>query len=240
MKFNRLLVIGAVAAGWSVQVAAQDEELGWSGKGGLGIVSQRGNADTETINITGELVNNMNQWRHLLGLAILNSSENGEDTANRFEVYGQSDYKISETSYWFGSLRYEDDDFSQFENQATLAAGYGRELFNNDVHKLNGEIGLGYRRAELRGTGETATDPILRGKLGYEWVLSDNATLSNNLLVEAGSDNTFAKNVTALTADIASNFGLQVAYEIRHNTDVDDPANNSDFVTTVNLVYSLD
>ncbi|MEM1092136.1 MAG: DUF481 domain-containing protein [Pseudomonadota bacterium] len=238
MKLVRLTVLTVLTLNLAPALA-QDEQ-GWSGKGGLGIVSQRGNAETETVNITGELVNNMNQWRHLLGLAVLNSSENDVDTANRFEVYGQSDYKISDTSYWFGSVRYEDDDFSQFENQATLALGYGRELFNNDVHRLNGEVGVGYRRAELRASGETSTDPVLRGKLDYEWVLSDTATLSNNFLVEAGSDNTFAKNITALTADLAGNFGLQLAYEIRHNTDVDDPANNTDFLTTVNLVYSLD
>ncbi len=238
MKF-RLLSAITMAVVASTPVMAQDE-LGWSGKGGLGIVSQRGNAETETININAELVNTMEQWRHVLGLAVLNSSENEVDTANRFEVYGQSDYKINETSYWFGSGRYEDDDFSQFENQATIAAGYGRELFNNDVHLLNGEIGIGYRRAELRGSGETSTDPILRGKLDYAWKLSESATLTNVFLVESGSDNTFAKNTTALTADIANNFGLQLAYEIRHNTDVDDPANNTDFLTTVNLVYSLD
>lgn len=239
MKISHLSIAAALAL-VSIPALADEEELGWSGKGGLGIVSQRGNADTETININAELVNTMEQWRHVLGLAVLNASENGEDTANRFEVYGQSDYKINDISYWFGSLRYEDDDFSQFENQATLAVGYGRELFNNDIHKLNGEVGVGYRRAELRASGETSTEPVLRGKLDYVWALSETASLSNNFLVEAGSDNTFAKNITALTADIANNFGIQLAYEIRHNTDVDDPANNTDFLTTVNLVYSLD
>ncbi len=238
MKFRSLCAVPLLAT--VCLPAMADDELGWSGSGRFGVVSQRGNAETETINIGAELVNNMEQWRHVLGLAVLNASENDVDTANRFELYGQSDYKINEISYWFGSLRYENDDFSQFENQATLAAGYGRELFNNDVHKLNGEIGIGYRRAELRDSGETSTDPVLRGKLDYAWVLSESATLTNAFLVEAGSDNTFAKNITALTADIANNFGLQLAYEIRHNTDVDDPANNSDFVTTVNLVYSLD
>lgn len=222
------------------QAGAAEQATGWSGKGGLGIVSQRGNSETETINISAEMVNNLAKWRHIIGANILSSSENEVDTANRFELLGQTDYKVSEKSYWFGSARYEDDDFSQFENQATLTAGYGRQLLDDERHRLKGELGVGYRRAELRATGVSESDPIIRGRLDYAWALSDNASLTNLTLIESGSDNTFAKNVTALNADIANNFGIKVAYEVRHNTDVTDPANNSDFVTTVNLVYSID
>ena len=43
-----------------------------------------------------------------------------------------------------------------------------------------------------------------------------------------------------MSVDIAGNLGIKLAHELRHNTEVDEPANNSDFVTTVSLVYSLD
>ncbi|MDJ0654960.1 MAG: DUF481 domain-containing protein [Xanthomonadales bacterium] len=233
-------VSSAALLGLLLATGAQaEDESGWSGKGAVGVVAQRGNSETETISISAELINNLEQWRHTLGLNTLNASDDGVDTADRLEIYGKTDYKISDTSFWFASLRYEDDEFSQFDSQATLAAGYGRQLLKRENHVLTGEVGLGYRRAELRASGETETDPILRGTLAYRWDISETAALTNNLLVEAGSDNTFAKNVTAITADIANNFGIQFAYEVRHNTEVDDPAENSDFVTTVNLVYSI-
>ncbi len=238
MNFKRGLAALAVVL-WAPLAAAEDEP-GWSGKGSLGFVSQRGNSETETLTISGEVIRNLTRWRHLFSAGILQSSEDGTDTAQRFDLALQSDFKVDERQYWFGTIRYEQDEFSQFESQATLAAGYGRELLSGPTHKLKGEIGLGYRVAELRPGEFSRSDPVLRGVLGYRWALSANATFSNNLLLEAGPDNTFARNVTALTADIVGNLGLKVAHELRHNTDVDEPANNSDFVTTVSLVYSLD
>jgi len=239
MKKQIILTAQVCALALASQTAFAQDELGWSGKGELGVVSTRGNSNTETTNLNLNATYNLEKWRHSLGFSALKSSDSGEDTAERYELLGQTDYKIDEISYWFGSFRYESDEFSQFDNQAALALGYGRQLINTEVHQLKGELGLGYRRSELRLTNETQTDPILRGGLNYIWVLSDNASFSNDLLIEAGSDNTFATNVSALNTKINDAFGLKLAYEMRHNTDVDEPVNNTDVLTTINLVYNF-
>ena len=222
----------------STTAMAQDE-LGWSGKGALGYVSQSGNADTQTLSIGADAVNNMEKWRYSLGLKILQSESDDVDTADRFELYGQVDYKVDEKSYWLGTLRYDDDEFSQFESQLTATVGYGRVLVDSESNKLKGEIGLGVRRAEERISGDSDTEAIARGVLGYQHIFSETASLTNDLLVESGSDNTFVKNITALNADIAGDFGLQVAYEIRHNTDVADGIDKTDRVSSINLVYAI-
>ncbi len=239
-KFTRTAAPLALALIACAPLAGAQDELGWSGKGSVGFVSQRGNSETETLTISGEVIKNLTRWRHRFGAGILQSSEDGTDTADRFDLALQSDFKVDDRSYWFGSARYETDEFSQFDFQATLTAGYGRQLLAGPTHKLKGEIGVGYRTTELFFSGESRDDPVVRGVLGYRWALSSNATLSNDLLIESGSDNTFAKNVIAVTADIVGNLGLKLAHELRHNSKVDEPANNSDFVTTFSLVYSLD
>ncbi len=234
---KKLMIIMIVAL--STASFAQDDE-GWSGNGALGFVSQSGNADTQTLSIGADAVNNLEKWRYSLGLKILQSESGDEDTADRFELYGQVDYKIDEKAYWLGSLRYEDDEFSQFESQLTATVGYGRVLVDSESNKLKGEIGLGVRRAEERISGDSDTEAIVRGVLGYTRVFSETASLSNDFLVESGSDNTFLKNVTALNAEISGDFGLQVAYEIRHNTDVADGIDKTDRVSSINLVYAID
>lgn len=235
---KNIMLLALLIALW-VPLAGAEDEPGWSGKGSLGFVSQRGNSETETLTIAGEVIRNLTRWRHRFSAGILQSSEDGSDTADRFDLALQTDFKVDERSYWFGNARYEQDQFSQFESQALISAGYGRDLLDRERHKLKGEIGLGYRTAELRAAGESESDPVLRGKLNYRWLLSANSALSNELLIESGADNTFARNITALTADIVGNLGLKLAHELRHNSSVDEPANNSDFVTTVSLVYSL-
>lgn len=223
----------------STAAMAQDP-VGWTGKGALGYVSQSGNADTETLNIGAEATNNLDVWRYTLGLNLLNSSSDDEDTADRFEVYGQIDYKIDERAYWLGTLRYEDDEFSQFKSQLTATVGYGRTLIKTESDVLKGELGLGVRRAEERLSGDSDTEAIVRGVLGYAHHFNESTSLSNDFLFEAGSDNTFLKNVTALNTELAGNFGLKVAYEIRHNTDVTAPTEKTDRLTSINLVYALD
>lgn len=219
---------------------AEEDQPGWSGSGQFGYVAARGNTDTEnlTLGLNGEYATE--KWRYKAYLNGLFASENDVNTAERMELGGQADYKSDEVSYWFASLRYEDDKFSQFDFQNTLAAGYGRELINNDQHLLKGEAGLGYRMAEIRATGLSQDEAIIRGALDYTWTISDTASLSNKTLVEAGSDNTFGSNITALKTSISGGLGLQVAHEIRHNTDVLEPSENSDFLTTVSLVYSFE
>jgi len=218
---------------------ASEEEQGWSGEGQFGYVAARGNTETETLKIGANGTYNLEKWRYSAFFNALFSSENEVDTAERYELGGKADYKLDDISYWFGSLRYEDDQFSQFDFQATLAVGYGRELISTDEHLLKGELGVGYRAAEIRATGESENDPIVRGALDYKWTISDTASLTNKTLIESGSDNTFGSNITQLNTTIRDGLGLALGYEVRHNTDVDEPTNNSDFLTTVNLVYSF-
>ena len=205
---------------WVGTAVAAEQDLGLSGSGQLGYVAARGNSETETLKIGANLAYNTETWRYSGFLNTINASENKVDTTDRLELGLKADYKVSERSYWFGSGRYEDDQFSQFDFQSTLAGGYGRKLIVNDTHLLEGELGIGYRLAEVRVTGESADEFIVRGALKYRRNISDSAALSNNTLIEAGSDNTFASNIIALETKISSGLGLNVSYELRHNTDV--------------------
>lgn len=216
-----------------------DDEPGWSGQGELGFVSARGNSETETLNVAAAASYNLERWRHSFDIYALRAENDGATTAERFGFGGQSDLKINDISYWFGSLRYESDEFSQYDSQTSLAAGYGRTLWDSTVHKLVGEAGIGVRRSKQRFTGQNETDPIARGALNYLWTISETARFSNDTLIEAGEENTFGSNITALTTQVYEDFGIKLGYEIRHNTDVDDLLKNSDHLTTINLVYDF-
>jgi len=226
----------AAQAAWAQD---EEEELGWSGQGELGYVAARGNSDTETLNLGATAIYNLNVWRHTFNVFTLRAEDSGTTTAERFGLGAQTDYKVSDISYWFGSLRYESDEFSQFESQTAAGLGYGRTLIDTGVHNLVGELGVGVRRDELRGTGDTDTGAIAIGALNYIWTISDTANFTNALRIEAGGDNTFASNLAALTTQIYQDLGVKLGYEIRHNTDVDAPFRRSDRLTTVSLVYDF-
>ena len=221
------------------QDAQEDDNTGWTGKGEFGLVSTGGNSDTTTVNLGLEFIREGDLWRHRIAAAALKAEENDQDTADRFSAEYQADYKLNEISYILGSGRYERDDFSGFEYQQTVALGYGRELLTGETHKLKGELGIGYRRIKDAISNQTSSDGIVRGLLDYSWAISATATLSNRLLVESGSDNTFVENDSALNVAINDAFALQFGFAIRHNSDAPLGRDDTDTVTTANLVYNF-
>ena len=75
--------------------------------------------------------------------------------------------------------------------------------------------------------------------LTYEHKLTANTTLSEKLLVEAGSDNTSANNELAVRVSMTDTLALSVAYTVRHNTDPPEGLEKTDQLTTINLVYAI-
>jgi putative salt-induced outer membrane protein len=230
----RIAVIGILVA--LVPATASAE---WSGKGQFGGVLSRGNSDTETLNANIDITNEIDRWKHKAGFSMLRTVNEDVTSADRWELRGQSEYALTERSFVFGSLRYEDDRFTDYDYQATAAAGYGYHLIATETTKLDGLIGVGFRRTELRLTGETEEEAILRGGMDFEHKLTATTQVYNKFLVESGSDNAFLQNQLGMEVKINDSFALGVDYAVRHNTDVLPGTDETDQVLSVNLVYGF-
>ncbi len=211
----------------------------WAGKGELGGVLARGNTETETINGKLDVSNEIDRWTHKAGFSILRTVNDGLTSANRWELRGESDYKLTDRSYVFGALRYEDDEFTDYSYQATASVGYGYKFIDTDRTKLDGKLGVGYRQSELRLTGETEDDAIGRGALDFSHQLTDTTRVYDKFLVESGSDNTFLQNILGLEVKMTDALALGLSYEVRHNTDVQPGTEKTDEVITANLVFGF-
>lgn len=238
---------------------AQDAEQtappeGWTGTGELGLAMARGNARSENLNAKLAFGMETTQWKHDVYLAALRAKgevegdfdgdgieeERYELSANRYETGASSAYKFDDRNYAVGALRYENDDFSPYEYQATASAGYGHYFARNDRTTFSGEIGPGYRRGRDAETGQIESGVIGRGKLDLSHKLTDNTELFDTLLVEAGSDNTFAQNDLGVAVAMNEQFALKAGLQARYNSDVEPGTKKTDTLTTLNLVYNFD
>ena len=231
-----LRLLGTLMCGCLVTGVASAD---WSGKGAFGGVLARGNTDTETINLNIDVANVIDRWTHKAGASWLRTVTNDVTSADRWELRGESDYSLNERSFLFGSLRYEDDLFTDFSYPATAAAGYGYHFIATEQTKFDGRIGAGLRQTELRLTGETDEDVILRGALDYEHKLTATTLIYERFLVESGSNNTYIQNQLGLEVKISDTFALGLDYAVRHNTDVLPGTEETDQVFTANLVYGF-
>lgn len=211
----------------------------FTGTGELGLVLARGNSDSETGNARLELVYEYERWSNRSEFSAVHSRDDGTTNTSRWVLANQTEYSLSDASYVLGVLRYDRDRFSSFRYQATAAIGYGRRLIDTETHRLKAEIGPGFRFSEIRATGESENEVVVRARLDYEWTISASAMLSNGLLIEAGADNTFAENSLGLTVSINDRVSLKTGVAVRHNTEVEPGRKKTDTLSTVNLVYNF-
>ncbi len=222
-----------------IPVAAFAADNGWSGQGEMGLAISKGNTDSQTLVGSLGLGREDVRWTHSLGASFLYGKNDGVQNARRYEVFGTTGYRMNERSYMFASMRNERDRFASNEYQWTLAAGYGHQLINNDTTQLKMEIGPGYRWAKLQGVRIHNNEAILRGFMDFSHKLTPTTSLYDTLLIEAGSDNTFASNNLGLQVQMTDALALKAGFEVRHNTDVLPGTRRTDTLTTVNVVYGF-
>lgn len=216
-----------------------DDEKGWSGKGELGLVVSKGNNESESF--VGKLDLDYSDARRKFAFGAWGqySSSNGVESARRHGTYGTAGIRRNDRSYYYGSLRSERDSHGTYEYQWTAAAGYGHELVGDESRRLFVEVGPGYRFAKAQGVQVHHNEAIARALLDWRWKLSDTATLSNSFLLEAGSDNTFARNLFGLQVAMGKGLAMKAGLETRYNSRVDPGVGTTDQLTTVNLVYNF-
>lgn len=231
-------------------LASAPAHADWSGKGEAGLVIATGNTETKTANAKLALANEVDKWKHQFGGAALYASSDPEgQTANRWELFEQSDYNFSPRTFWFGAARYEEDKFSGFQYQAVLSTGLGRKFIDTDITKFVGTAGVGYKKFETRAAFDDAgvliepatsdDEVVFRGTLDYDHKLTATSSVIDKFVVEAGSDNTFVQNDIALQVKMTNVLALAVGYSVRHNTDPPAGFEKTDTLTTINLVYEL-
>lgn len=215
------------------------ETSDWSGSGELGLVFNRGNSDSESANAKVEALYEQGAWSNESSASGVYSRDSGNTSANRFVLANRTDYQFGGHRYAVGALRYDRDKFSSLKYQASAALGYGYRLIDNETHLLRIEAGPGLRLSEVRATGKEQNQAIARAFFDYSWNVSETTQFENKLLIETGSDNTFAENATALSVAVNARVSLKAGLTFRHNTDVDPGKKKTDTLSTVNLVYNF-
>lgn len=225
----------------------------WSGSGGeLGFASAHGNSSTETFNGRLNLRYAEGDWIHALSLFGLRTSadytrtladgtteRDSQTTAFRYSAAASSALQLGEYRQLLASTRYERDDFATYDRQGSFSIGYGTRLIDAQRTQLDAQIGPGVRRTHEAATDETRTGMIGRTQLDLVHKLTDNTALTNKLLVESGSYNTFAQNDLGVTVSMNNHLALKAGWQARHNSDVAPGKRKTDTLTTMNVVYTF-
>lgn len=236
----------------------------WAGSGELGLAYARGNAESETFNAKFEFKKEDEHWLYEANAAALRASGEvpvinadgsaGRDSvtnASRWELGGKVGYRYTDRLYFFGSARYDNDDFAAYQWQLILSAGAGYKFIDTETTKLVGEVGPGWREVQpidaLIAVPPPArlvkldkeSDGVVRSTVSFSHQLTANTSLVDLLLVESGGGNTFAQNDLSLQVQINERFALKTGLQFRHSSEVPAGVDKTDSLLTTNIVVGF-
>ncbi len=210
----------------------------WAGKATLGYLATSGNTENSTLNAGFEVGYTSGKWAHLLQTAAVTASENEVTTAEAYDLGWKSERKLTDHDFLFARLQWRKDSFGAYDTQFSQALGYGRRLIDGKKHKLNAELGVGARQSELQFGGKEEETIFTAGGY-YKWQFSETAEFRQELVVEAGDENTYTESVTAISAKLFGDFALVASYTIRNNSDVPPLTEKTDTYTALSLEYTF-
>lgn len=243
---KKTLLLTTILCAFGAQ--AEDEAKPFTMDGEFGLIVTTGNTETTSMKAKLSAHQELESWSNDFVAEGLYKKdevvlETGEDdsqtTAQKYFLSGQANYKLDNPDHrLFGFLSYEDDRFSSFEYQGTVAAGWSQKVWDTDTSKFEYSIGPGYSFAESLD-GESINGAIVRGALDYQWKISETATFKQTLSTEVGSDNTKSKAETSVSAQLNGSLAMKFSVTLDHNTDVAEGLDNLDTQTAVTLVYTF-
>jgi putative salt-induced outer membrane protein len=237
---NLLILLGLCAAG---NAFAADEVEPFSMDGEFGFIATTGN--TETTSIKGRLSahQELPHWSNDYTIEALYKKDEisgvEQTTAQKYFLSAQGNYKLENPDHrLFGFTSYEDDRFSSFNYQATLASGWSQKMWEDETSQFSYSVGPGYSFAETN-EDEEQNSLIVRAALDYQWKISDTANFKQLLSTEVGEDNTKSRSESSVSAQISGGLSLKVSLTLDHNSDVAVDIKKLETQTAVTLVYSF-
>jgi putative salt-induced outer membrane protein len=241
MRMKKSLILFGLCI--SGNAFADEEVKPFSMDGEFGYIATTGNTETTSIKGKVSAHQELTQWSNDFIVEALYKKDEisgvEQTTAQKYFLSGQGNYKLENPEHrLFGFASYEDDRFSSFNYQATLAAGWSQRMWEDDTSEFSYSVGPGYAFTQTND-GEDQNGLIVRAAVDYQWKISDTAYFKQLLSSEVGSDNTKSKSETSVSAQISGDLSLKVSLILDHNSDVAEGVDNLDTQTAVTLVYSF-
>lgn len=239
MKKSILLTGMILASAANVYADDSGSKYKWSGTGQLGFTSTSGNTDTTSVTAGLKITLETGKWISDVVLDILNASNNGVDTAERYIMSTKTGYKFNEKNYFYYGSRYENDNFSGYDYVMSSGVGWGHKFHDSKETRFITETGLGYKIQALDIDRSEVSGLAFLGKLDYMRQLTDTMSFENLAVLESTSDNTFIQNDAGFAFKVSDKFKVKLAHQYRHNTDVPVGTKNTDTLVSANLVYDF-
>jgi putative salt-induced outer membrane protein len=207
-----------------------------------GLVSTSGNTDITTYNLAEHLLVNTDGWRFDQFFSVIHGETDGEAT----------------TALWFGSLRaardiskkvsffllgnYDRNTFAGIESRISPQLGVNVKLVDNDVNKLQTELGATYTWQTSVPPGEDVDFSGARAAVLYQHNFGPKAQFTQILAFFPNFDNSADLRINSesvMTAPITAGIAMRVGYTIKYDGLPEPGYQDSDRILTTGIQLSF-
>lgn len=142
-------------------------------------------------------------------------SQNKTTTEDRWETLAGVTRPISSTVYLQTIARFDRDRFDSHQHTYVVDAGLGIRLIDRSNFGLTYELAPGY---QIHGPQRSA---IVANSLSMEYQATAGITVANDARLESGSNDTYLKNISAITAELTDRLHMVVDHTVRRAGRID-------------------
>ena len=240
MKTNQVILLTVLFSLTNNVVHAAEDGVpkGLSANAEFGMILTSGNSDSSSINGKLSVENDLDKWLHSGKLSAVKTESENITSAERYLLKLKSNYKLGSDEFLFGGLNHDVDEFSGYDYQTSVIAGYGRKLHESDTYKLSIEIGPGYRTSKLKAGGDDS-EGILHLGANSQYIINQATHIDGTLSIDTGSDQTITELDLSYVNKLNSSLAVKLGYNLRNSSDVPVNSKKTDTITTVSLIYSF-
>jgi putative salt-induced outer membrane protein len=218
------------------------EEPVWTSRVGLSYLATTGNTETETVGLDLRVTRRPTPWGLDISALFNRAEEDSVKTAERYYASLRGTRALSSRWDAFAGVSVEQDEFAGLDLRGIIETGATYKALLGPRHVLNLDLGVNWTDEERVPPEED--DSWLGGLTGlsYQFAISENASLSQDLRYFANFDNTEdwrADSLTAVTANLNKRLALSFSYEIRYRNEPIGDNEDTDTTTKVSLVWSM-
>ncbi len=251
--------VGAIAGLAAAQpVAANDvSDQGaenWDGLVEFSASSATGNTENTVLGLRAEARRILGRYSHALTGAAnyaraTTTDDTGEefteDTQNNFFAQYRLDVQVADKTSYFTRVRYDQDEFSGFDQRAFVGAGVSHYFVEREDIAFQSSLGPGVRYTKL----DPATlDPGEDGSLvefavfagtEFDWVPRENVTLEHDFDTTYTAENTTFVSLASVKTDITETISTRLSFEVKHETDPPEGREATDTLLRASLGYGF-
>ncbi|WP_168188920.1 DUF481 domain-containing protein [Thiomicrorhabdus sediminis] len=221
--------------------AVAGEKTGFSGNGELGFSNSTGNTDSNALYAALKMQYLQARYDVLGGIEISDKSENGTQTESRYAIDAQYNRYYAEDknfySYLGGKLTHSK--FEDIDLETTASVGLGKRLYKTERVLLTGQVGIGYQNTDYISATASEDQVVYQAKLDYSNQINNYVKFTQDLIVNAGNEQTKTEANTGLSVKIAEQMKLKASFKYRNNSNPAPGTEKTDTLTLVSVIYDF-